>query len=246
MGYQELLSDSNWQKKRMEILKRDSFRCQNCNNQVYQQEFESGLVMGNHVKHGASPNVIINGKYFIHIWDIKNDTIQHSLLGLDEASGFKLDRNYIAYYIKKNNNANIFGLRVIEDSKIEINHNVLDIINIGIRGKFSSKTRTVISSPIAETDNWDLVKGLHVHHTYYQKGLLPWEYPDDSLITLCWTCHEKLHQNSTISVYDENGNNLATMHYCLRCHGAGYFPEYKHVQKGICFRCGGARYEELI
>lgn len=30
---------------------------------------------------------------------------------------------------------------------------------------------------------------LHVHHTYYKKGLEPWEYPLDSLITLCEGCH---------------------------------------------------------
>lgn len=33
---------------------------------------------------------------------------------------------------------------------------------------------------------------------------------------------------------------------CKRCAGYGYFPEYKHVENGICFRCGGNRYEELI
>lgn len=32
-------------------------------------------------------------------------------------------------------------------------------------------------------------KTLHVHHKYYQKGLKPWEYPDDSLQCLCEDCH---------------------------------------------------------
>jgi len=31
---------------------------------------------------------------------------------------------------------------------------------------------------------------LHVHHTYYGKGKAPWEYPDDSLETLCEECHK--------------------------------------------------------
>lgn len=30
---------------------------------------------------------------------------------------------------------------------------------------------------------------LHIHHEYYTKGTLPWEYPDDGLITLCAHCH---------------------------------------------------------
>jgi hypothetical protein len=33
---------------------------------------------------------------------------------------------------------------------------------------------------------------------------------------------------------------------CARCHGAGGFPEYRHVQNGVCFRCHGSRYDEFI
>jgi len=29
----------------------------------------------------------------------------------------------------------------------------------------------------------------HVHHGYYLKGAMPWEYPYDTLFTLCETCH---------------------------------------------------------
>lgn len=30
---------------------------------------------------------------------------------------------------------------------------------------------------------------LNVHHTYYEKGKSPWEYPDESLRCLCDPCH---------------------------------------------------------
>ena len=30
---------------------------------------------------------------------------------------------------------------------------------------------------------------LHVHHTYYEKGKKPWEYPAESLLSLCKDCH---------------------------------------------------------
>lgn len=30
---------------------------------------------------------------------------------------------------------------------------------------------------------------LHVHHGYYESGLAPWEYPDESLRTVCEECH---------------------------------------------------------
>jgi len=34
---------------------------------------------------------------------------------------------------------------------------------------------------------------LQVHHKYYEKDKNPWEYPNDTLITLCEFCHEKVH-----------------------------------------------------
>lgn len=34
---------------------------------------------------------------------------------------------------------------------------------------------------------------LHVHHSYYEYGKKPWEYEDESLITLCNYCHEQEH-----------------------------------------------------
>lgn len=34
-------------------------------------------------------------------------------------------------------------------------------------------------------------RAVQVHHTYYEYGLEPWEYPDDSLKSVCEPCHEK-------------------------------------------------------
>lgn len=36
----------------------------------------------------------------------------------------------------------------------------------------------------------DDLKTLHVHHLKYDTDLLPWEYDDEDLVTLCETCHE--------------------------------------------------------
>lgn len=33
-------------------------------------------------------------------------------------------------------------------------------------------------------------KTLNVHHMYYERGCAPWEYPDESLQTVCEGCHE--------------------------------------------------------
>ena len=89
---------------------------------------------------------------------------------------------------------------------------------------------------------------LQVHHKHYSYGLDPWEYKDSELVTLCEACHSSLHTRYQVPVYRLDGDNLVEIHLtpCHRCGGAGWFPEYKHVQGGICFRCHGQRYEEHI
>ena len=39
---------------------------------------------------------------------------------------------------------------------------------------------------------------LHVHHTYYEKGKKPWEYPIESLHCLCEDCHKKAQNINTL------------------------------------------------
>jgi hypothetical protein len=89
---------------------------------------------------------------------------------------------------------------------------------------------------------------LHVHHQYYIKNHLPWEYDDSALITLCNWCHWKLHESTKVAVYELVNGAYCDMNYdtCRKCHGVGHFPQYKHVEKGTCFRCRGQRYEQLI
>ncbi len=49
---------------------------------------------------------------------------------------------------------------------------------------------------IFKRDEWacrycfDSESMLVVHHTFYKRDCDPWDYPDDSLITLCKVCHE--------------------------------------------------------
>ena len=33
---------------------------------------------------------------------------------------------------------------------------------------------------------------LNIHHSYYEKGLMPWEYPDDALHCLCEFHHQRM------------------------------------------------------
>lgn len=46
-------------------------------------------------------------------------------------------------------------------------------------------------------------KQLEVHHTYYLSGKMPWEVPDECLVTLCRVCHRKEHKDKIIPVKNE-------------------------------------------
>lgn len=87
---------------------------------------------------------------------------------------------------------------------------------------------------------------LQVHHKNYIINKLPWEYDNGDLVTLCNHCHLEIHENEDIPIYNENGHLILDYINCDRCGGTGYFPEYKHVENGICFQCRGARFNVAL
>lgn len=59
---------------------------------------------------------------------------------------------------------------------------------------------------IRKRDNYKCVycdskEELHVHHKYYLSGKMPWEVPDECLITLCKVCHTKEHEGKDIKSF---------------------------------------------
>jgi hypothetical protein len=97
---------------------------------------------------------------------------------------------------------------------------------------------TLLKSPI----------NLQVHHKYYQEDLNPWEYPDDALSTLCYSCHKEFHLKNTVAFYQRINGKLVPVNLtpCDRCNGVGHIPQFAHVEQGICFRCRGAKYDEFM
>jgi hypothetical protein len=89
---------------------------------------------------------------------------------------------------------------------------------------------------------WKYLRNLNVHHTYYQSGKKPWEYPDESLITLCNPCHRKTHEEEEINFLDKNGNKVK-LYPCKKCMGTGFIQQYWYYKEGICFQCNGNRFE---
>lgn len=94
--------------------------------------------------------------------------------------------------------------------------------------------------------SWTFAKGLNVHHTYYQDGKLPWEYPDAALETYCSLCHKELHAKKKIPRLSASGEEIGFMTPCPRCSGLGWLEDYNYYQGGVCFCCGGAKYIELM
>ncbi len=45
---------------------------------------------------------------------------------------------------------------------------------------------------ICGSDFLERANQLHAHHLYYERDLLLWEYDNESIVTLCSACHEKV------------------------------------------------------
>lgn len=89
---------------------------------------------------------------------------------------------------------------------------------------------------------------IEVHHRYYLHQNSPWNYPDSALVSLCPNCHTLVHNTCAPLVYVRRDTKYIKMNFtpCQRCNARGILKEYNHVEGGICFRCRGSRYEELI
>ena len=49
-------------------------------------------------------------------------------------------------------------------------------------------------------------KTLNVHHAYYDKGKMPWEYDEEVLITWCEGCHKENHARILTAIDDLGGS----------------------------------------
>jgi hypothetical protein len=226
MTYQELLLHPLWRERRGTILRRDEQKCLHCANENILQQATIGALFQTGQYHSG----------WMYRFRPLNELFgQKALLKTESTVN---EKAYIAYA-----------------DKVEMGDKFAKVIAVRKRRStykpnpdesFLNKLLELEMEFPVQSLSWVYVQGLHVHHTYYQLGTFPWEYPDAALQTLCWVCHEKLHRQTIVPLLDEAGKEIGKLTPCSRCYGAGYFPEYKHVQEGICFGCNGARYIELI
>jgi hypothetical protein len=81
---------------------------------------------------------------------------------------------------------------------------------------------------------------LNAHHKYYIKDKNPWEYKTEALLTVCASCHTKIHETEEILVYENTDLKSSTKaNPCQKCSGTGYLDQYHYYLNGICFLCNG-------
>jgi hypothetical protein len=239
MTYQELLSQPEWLSKRKEIIIRDNIKCSVCCN--------ANLVINSLTVYLLLSGVSAKGSFYYYFGNNgKSINTKRKVFFKDGSSllSGKLASKYVGYIDPEFENQNLISVIAVRD---------LDKSELEKWQQISSETTLNDLFHFKDFEKcdfkdykWQIVPALHVHHTYYQVGLHPWEYPNGSLKTLCWVCHEKLHKEESIPYLDKNGHQIKVLTPCRRCYGAGWLPEYKHVEEGICFRCQGAKFEEFF
>jgi hypothetical protein len=71
---------------------------------------------------------------------------------------------------------------------------------------------------------------LHVHHHFYIFGLDPWEYPADTLETLCFRCHEwatQMHKRLRASLCNVRTEDLSRIIGYIEAVAISWFRKHK-------------------
>ena len=238
--YDELLNTTEWKERRINIIQRDKSCCTNCGKtqSIYHMNFNISFQSRDKL---ISQSVVYQNK---SVDSVKTE------LGIEKIHVLKSPHN--------------------ESTHCGITENGLLFLANWEQAKETSKTELVINKGTTQSGRTFLIIGklgqkyfdntfsipfiseksvvMHVHHKFYIKEKLPWEYDNEALITLCNWCHWELHEQTKVPIYTMINGELHELNYtpCYRCNGAGVLPEFKHVQNGVCFRCNGSRYEQLI
>ena len=239
--YRDLLNTLQWQTKRNAILKRDNNVCQACRtpssyyftgyNLLFNNTFEIdyfNFVSTQQISVPELKSILAVDKIPVY----KSPINQGDYFGLT-SKGQIILINYNEAFISINSKLNVWPVMKTEYG----NKYLITPENDNLFFYKSFINPTIIDAPTY----------LHVHHKLYFLNTFPWDYEDEHLITLCNYCHTNLHSNTAIPVYKNKTGFLVDLKLtkCKRCNGAGVFPEFSHINEGICFKCEGANYEEL-
>lgn len=240
-NYKALLESPLWLQRRGVILTRDKNVCRHCSNRKYR---EVDFIVTTFFR----PPHFHSGQQWIQLKGVQvnvthNAALQRALQAKQDTGKRRvfnngINRGFASYKLIKDNQNNIFcEIYAAFSLDTDEMNKITDTWDNAIQMLPNTSDESLV---------WHYVKRLNVHHEYYQEGKRPWEYPDEALTTLCWSCHEELHKNIKVQVRDRDNKYIGSYTPCTRCHGSGIKPEFMHVQNGICFGCWGAGYQELI
>lgn len=233
-SYPNLLKCAEWKEKRMQILDRDNHQCTKCSNTKSYNHLNFHV----YFKPGSliAPPAVYN--YRISLAEYK------TRFEIDSIAIYHTKPHPFLYGVS--NRYTLFAVAppVIHMDRQEISIGFFQKYKEGalypiILPTLSNKVVS-IHEPLVAKEAIEL----HVHHRYYVVNSLPWEYEDDALVTMCHQCHWQEHQENGILVYQSEPGGLRELNVqlCTRCSGAGFLPEYRHVQGGVCFKCMGQRF----
>ena len=238
--YSDLLETNEWKERRLKIIQRDKSCCTNCGktSSFFHLNFNISFQKNDklfiqNISRENNLIDIIKKELNIEVIDILKSPYEGNLYcGISEKGHLFIVNWDELKHVPKND-------LVVHKGETQSGSCIYVIVKSGqefLNDSFNIPTITEKSVV------------LHVHHKFYVYKNLPWEYNDDALITLCNWCHWSLHETTSIPIYKLVKGELYELDYksCYRCNGAGIFPEFKHVRNGVCFRCKGKKYEELI
>lgn len=241
MSYADELRKPEWKQLRKKILLLSEHKCKKCFNKRFQENLEAGIIFSKNFDLSNRRSSNEGNKFRGNVYSLIGEEVYD--VGLPNLD---FNKTYLVFYKEENFSALICGIKNIDGSKIVKSKQWLNFIKSGNKELVTESSYAELIKPINNSDTWVYTPGVHIHHTYYQDGLHCWEYPLDSLIAYCCFCHEDIHASQKIPRRNNLGIEYSELTLCSRCSGAGEFPEYRHVQDGICFKCKGAMYEELI
>ncbi len=246
--YEDLLKDPQWQAKRKVILDRDQWKCQKCRNRSYVQPGLFGIPL--------DPN----RNSYSQIVNLDGDVLEEIKIG--EGGYAVLPHRAMVYFSKdESGKIDVAAARKLTKKETETAswntvpemkaHQSIDSFCKELMEnfkRFQTQRNQMLASLQPKTDaeysalKWLFVRGIHVHHTFYRLGRDPWDYPNESLQTLCRKCHHELHQTTSVPVLDTEENVIGDFKPCTTCDGTGYRAQFHYHMGGVCFTCMGKKY----
>lgn len=252
LSYPEQLETEEWSNVRESILKRDRHFCTRCGLGSSETVNIKGKVITISLNYKyrlslASVAKIYNGIPYNEFAEIGNKTLKIC------PEDWLVDDTWRFYLGVDDYSETLILVAKNEDCPKKETKHLFEVVRMVLKNGgtiylMKRESDPIIFDNVPEPRILEHRIDLNVHHKYYLFHKRAWEYPDTALVTLCSDCHQITHQEEIVPIYTEENGSLKEMHYtpCHRCNGVGWFPEYSHIQSGVCFRCNGLRFEELI